>query len=108
MSMIDLTNFTLNTGTNADIEARYFAHAAYHELPNIADWTIGHDGSTTLHHDNGETFVFDLEETDGTVDGWTYTVYDTEGDDRTTDGGPVRTTADLAALVDEITRWAEG
>lgn len=104
--MIDLTDYTINTDPETDLDALDITYAAYNELPHVADWTINHGGSITLHHDNGEDFAFGLEDTDGTVDGYTYTIYDTEGDDYTTDGGNIDSVDDLDGLVDEITRWA--
>lgn len=99
--------------TNRDI-----AHTAYNNLPNVTAFTTLDDGSIRLHHDNGSTLVFGLEETREwtetddedretvTVDGWTATIYDYEGTAETTDGAPINTPAGLDTLTACITEWA--
>lgn len=104
--MIDLTEYTMNTGTDTDIEVIDFARAAYRELPAVADWKINDYGMAVLTHDNGGHFIIDLVTTDGEITDWCTTREDEDGDIYDEDGGPVNTTADLAALVDKITRWA--
>lgn len=100
------------------IDNRDIAHTAYNNLPNVTDFTTLDDGSIRLHHEDGSTLVFGLEETREwtetddedretiTVDGWTATIYDAEGYAETTDGAPIHTPADLHFLTACITEWA--
>lgn len=105
-TMIDLTEFTLNTGADTDLDALDIARAAYRELPTVSDWNTDYNGNVTLTHDNGERLTIDLVTTDGEITDWITTREDEEGDIYDQDGGPARTTDDLAALLNEINSWA--
>lgn len=104
---IDLTEYTINTNPETDLDALDIARAAYRALPTIEFYDTYADGSVKITRTDGETLTYRIEDTEGTVDGYTYTIYDTEGDDYSTDGGPATTVSDFACLFDEITRWAE-
>jgi hypothetical protein len=107
MNHIDLTEYTVNTGTGTDIEVIDIARAAYNELPNVADWTTKTDGRTVLAHDNGETLTIDLVTLEGKITDWSATTEDEDGDIYDQDGGPVRTIDDLDTLTAYIAAWAE-
>lgn len=107
MNMIDLTDYTINTDTDTDIEVIDIARSAYRELPTVADWNIEHNGNVTLAHDNGETLTIDLVTLEGKITDWSTTREDEEGDVYDQDGGPINTIDDIAALIDEIADWAK-
>ena len=106
MNTIDLTEYTVNTGTDTDIDVLDIARAAYNELPTVADWTTKTDGRTVLAHDNGETLTFELVTIGGEITDWSATTEDEDGDIYDQDGGPVRTVDDLEALITYIAAWA--
>lgn len=112
--MIDFILTGDDRTTNTDI-----AHEAYNTLPNVVAFTTLHEGDIRLERADGGTLVFNLEEnrewteTDDedretiTVDGWTATIYDSEGTAETTDGAPVETPDDLNTIIEHIAAWAE-
>lgn len=93
------------TWTTADVAQWAYSHTDsartyYRTTPALPDYTVERvDGAACalqLEHDE-----------DGTVDGYTYTLYDSSGTEFTTDGAPVHTTGDVAAFIGFIIAWCE-
>lgn len=105
--MIDLTEYTLNTGTETDIDVVDIARAAYRALPNVADWTTNNYGHAVLTHEDGETLTLDLVTLEGKITDWSITLEDKDGDIYDQYGAPVKTIDDLAETANSITSWAE-
>lgn len=106
MNPIDLTEYTVNTGTVTDIDVLDIARAAYNELPTVTNWTTKTDGRAVLTHDNGETLTLDLVTIEGKITDWSATTEDEDGDIYDQDGGPIETVDDLEALTVYIAAWA--
>ena len=93
------------TWTTADVAQWAYSHTDsartyYRTSPGLPDYVVERaDGAACalkLEHDE-----------DGTVDGYTYTLYGSGGEEFTTDGAPVRTTDDIAAFICFIIEWCE-
>lgn len=111
MSNIDWTSFTLTIDDDNALTARDIATTAYSDIHNVDEWLIDQNGMAVLEREDGATFEFSLEartedDDTATIDGWTATAYDVEGDMETTDGAPIETAQDIDALFDLIIEWA--
>lgn len=97
------------------IDNRDIALALYSDVENITDYRMfSYDaGALQLTRADGEIFVFMLEyyvDDDNeviTCDGYTWSIYDAEGQHYNTGGNSIEDAEGLSVLLDEIISWAE-
>ena len=97
------------------IDNRDIALALYSDVENITDYRMfNYDaGAIQLLRADGEIFVFMLEyhvDYDNeviTCDGYTWSIYDAEGQHYSTGGNSIEDAEGLSVLLDEIISWAE-
>ena len=116
MHLLDLTTFDTYAGlTAADPSGQWntadLAQWCYSNTDSITDYRRVSPADWTYRVDraDGEYAAFRLEYTDaGNIDGWTYTRYDSNGDEYDTGGNPITCTRELKRAMLDIIDWAEG
>lgn len=110
----NLTDFAAYAGLAADDPRGQWTTA------NLAQWAYSNSDDVTeyrrvapdadaysVERADGAKIVFSLEyDEDDTVDGWTYSEYDTAGDLITTDGDGFDHISGLASAAEYIVNWA--
>lgn len=96
------------------IDNRDIALELYPDVEGITDYRVlkFDAGVVQLTRADGETFSFGLEYSVDdneviTCDGYTWSIYDAEGEDYSTGGGSIEDAEGLSVLLDEIISWAE-
>lgn len=110
----NLTDFAAYAGLAADDPRGQWTTAnlaqwAYSNSDDVIDYrrVAPDDEGYSVERSDGSTIVFALEyDEDDTVDGWTYTEYDTAGDPITTDGDGFDHISGLASAAEYIVNWA--
>lgn len=114
MHIIDLASVDAYAGLNAaDARGQWTTADVAQWCYSNSDNIINHeriapdDWAVRVHRADGEYMDFRLEyDADDNIDGWTWTLYDQQGDGYSTGGNPLEFNSDLKRAMLDIIDWA--
>lgn len=115
MYAVDLTSVSAYAGVAADDPRGQWTTAdlaqwCYSSTDEIVQYDLITPGDEAylLERADGNCMAFCLEHDDaGNIDGWTFTLYDRDGDECSTGGDPITYVSDLWRALLEIIDWAD-